>query len=250
MVDLLREGETVDDLLGGALKIFQKKNGYRFSLDSLLLAHFVRVKKGDRVLDMGAGAGVIALILAKRGTCRSVTGIDVQEEMVDMARRSVRINNLEGRVEFLHGDAKTIGAILGAQSFDAAVFNPPYRKLNSGRINPQDGKAAARHEIRGGLGDFLTAAHYVLKDGGRVSVIYPATRMVELISRMRAERLEPKRVRLVHSSCTSGGEFVLAEGMKGAGEELEVMTPLFIYDRDGRYTEEMGSIFNELGAES
>ncbi len=247
-LDLLKDEETVDDLLGGALKIFQKKKGYRFSLDALLLSHFVKVKSGDRVLDMGAGAGVIALILAKRGVCGKVTGMDIQEEMVEMARRSVRLNDLEDRVEFLQGDVKNINAALEAQSFDVAVFNPPYRKLKSGRINPDDRKATARHEIRGGLGDFLAAARHVLKEGARVFTIYPATRMVELFYRMRTDRLEPKRVRMVHSTCTSGGEFVLAEGAKGGGEDLEVMAPLFIYGPDGEYTAAMMDIFRELSS--
>jgi tRNA1Val (adenine37-N6)-methyltransferase len=245
---LLKEEETIDDLLEGALRIFQKKKGYRFSLDSLLLSHFVRLKSGDRVLDMGTGAGVIALILAKRPGCGKVTGIDIQEEMAEMARRSARFNNLEDRVEFLRGDVKDIRTILEPQSFDAAVFNPPYRKLNSGRINPDDRKAVARHEIRGALGDFLAAARYVLKDGGRVFTVYPATRMAELVYRMRADRLEPKRVRLVHSACSSGGEFVLAEGVKGGGEELEVMPPLFIYGPDGEYTAAMTDLFRGLSS--
>ncbi|MBI4632778.1 MAG: tRNA1(Val) (adenine(37)-N6)-methyltransferase [Deltaproteobacteria bacterium] len=248
MADLFREEETVDDLLGGTLKIFQKKKGYRFSLDALLLSQFVKLKSGDQILDMGAGAGVIALILAKRGDCGKVTGMDIQEEMVEMATRSARLNKLDDRVVFLPGDVKEIAAVMKSQSFDAVVFNPPYRKLHSGRINPDDRKATARHEIRGSLGDFLAAARHVLKAGGRVFIIYPATRMVELLCRMRAERLEPKRVRLVHSDCISGGEFVLAEGVKGGGEELEVMAPLLIYGPDGEYTAAMKDIFRELSS--
>ena len=243
MADLFREDETADDLLGGALTIFQKKNGYRFSLDALLLSHFVKLKSGENVLDLGAGAGVIALILAQRGDCGQITGLDIQEELVEMAGRSARLNNLEDRVEFLPGDVKKIRTLMKPQSFDAVVFNPPYRKLLSGRINPDDRKAVARHEIRGALGDFLAAANYVLKAGGRVFLIYPATRMAELMCRMRADGLEPKRMRLVHSHGTSGGEFVLAEGVKGGGEELDVMPPLFIYGLDGEYTAAMKDIF-------
>lgn len=248
MDDLLREEETVDDLLGGAVRIFQKKNGYRFSLDALLLAHFVKLRKDDQVLDLGAGSGVIALILAKRGNCRRVVGLDVQEELVEMARRSSRFNHLDDRVVFLRGDVKDIRTVMEPESFDVVVFNPPYRKLHSGRVNPHHGKAVARHEVSGSLGEFLAAARYVLKKGGRVFVIYPATRMTELLSRMRADRMEPKRLRLVHSQDASAAEFVLAEGGKDGGEELEVMAPLVIYDPDGGYTAALMEIFSELSS--
>jgi tRNA1Val (adenine37-N6)-methyltransferase len=155
---------------------------------------------------------------------------------------------MEDRVEFLQGDVKNIGSSLEARSFDVAAFNPPYRKLNSGRINPDDGKATARHEIRGGLSDFLAAARHVLKEGARVFTIYPATRMVELLYRMRVDRLEPKRLRLVYSTDTSRGEFVLVEGVKGGGEELEVMAPLVIYGPAGEYTAALTDIFRELSS--
>ncbi len=151
---------------------------------------------------------------------------------------------MEGRISVYPGDVKKIKTIFDPKSFDAAVFNPPYRKLNSGKINPNHQRAVARHEIGGTLDDFLTAARYLLKDWGRVYAIYPASRGVQLIARMRKHGMEPKKLRVVYSDSLSGAVFVLAEGVKGAGEEVEIMPPLFIYGTEGRYSDEVDAILD------
>jgi len=243
---LQHEDETIDELLNGRLKVIQKKKGYRFSLDALLLAHFIRLHRYDSILDMGTGSGVIALVTAMRWPDVRIAGVDIQEDMVAMATRSAVLNSLENRVTLRTGDVRSIRRNFDAESFDAVVFNPPYRKLNSGRINPMGEKALARHEIQGTIRDFLEAASYVLRPGGRIFVIYPARRMVALIAGMREASLEPKRYRCIHSRCDTEGIFVLAEGCKGGGEELEVLAPLFIYTDEENYTEAMQEIFNEL----
>jgi tRNA1Val (adenine37-N6)-methyltransferase len=243
---LRREGETVDELLGGRIKIFQKKKGYRFSLDVLLIAHFVHLKRGDHIVDLGTGSGVLAMIMAGRRECGKIIGVDVQEEFVEMAQRSVEFNNLQEKVDIRLGDIRNIGILFDENSFDVSIFNPPYRKLKSGRINPNNQKSIARHEIKGTLYDFLSAAAYVLRKSGRAYIIYPATRMVELLSSMRTAGIEPKRMRVVHSHSDSRGEFVLVEGKKGGREELEVMPPLVVYEDAGEYTEAMNGIFREL----
>ena len=241
-----KEDETVDEILGGRLRIFQKKKGYRFSLDAFLLAHFIRLKKGDHIIDLGTGSGVIAIIMGRRKECGKVVGIDVQEELVDMAKRSVEVNTLCNKVEIRQGDLRQIEQLFTSQSFDIVIFNPPYRKLKSGRINPNNQKSIARHEITGTLSDFLHASAFVLKKSGRTYMIYPATKMVELLSSMKAAGIEPKRMQIVHSYSISRGEFVLVEGIKGGKEELEVLPPLFVYAESGDYTEAMTSIFREL----
>jgi tRNA1Val (adenine37-N6)-methyltransferase len=241
-----REEETVDEILGGRLRIIQKKKGYRFSLDALLLAHFAALREGDDLIDLGTGSGIIALILAQRFCCVRVLGIDIQEGIVAMAKRSVLLNGLEGRVEIRQGDICRPESLCGPQSFSAAVFNPPYRRLRSGRTNPNSEKAVARHEIAGTAADFLAAAVYALQPDGRMYVIYPAVRMVELIARMRECRIEPKRLRLVHSRSGGSGAFVLVEGVKGGREQLNVLPPLFIYAEAGGYTLEMTEIFRDL----
>ena len=236
---LKRDDETMDYLFHGLLKVLQKEKGYRFSVDALLLAHFVTLKKGDGVVELGAGSGVIAMTLAFRFTKAHIVEVEIQRELADMARRNIELNGLEDRVKVYPGDVKKIEQLFDPQSFDVVVFNPPYRKLNSGRINPDPERAVARHEISGTIDDFLVSARYLLKDFGRVYVIYPAARSVELIARMRKNRLEPKSFRVVYSNDSSGAAFILAEGVKNAGEEAEIMPPFFIYENDGRYSDEM-----------
>ncbi len=243
-----KEGETIDAICGGSLRIIQRRSGYRVSVDALLLADFAVVDEGERCIEFGTGSAVVALILASRGRCKAVLGIEIQKDLVAMAKRNVNMNGLAGVVEIGHGDVRRPESICAPQSFDAAVFNPPYRRLKSGRMNPDAGKAMARHEITGSAGDFCAAAAHALRHGGRACAIYPATRAVELISRMRTCRLEPKRMRLVHSSPGGVGQFVLLEGIKGGKEELTVLPPLFIRAEEGVYTAEMATIFRDLEA--
>lgn len=243
---LKREEETIDEILGGQIKVIQKSSGYRHSVDAYLLAHFVYLKKYDHVLDMGTGSGVISLIVARRFLCKKVVGVEIQEEMVDMAKRSVALNDLGNMVDIRQGDIRAIETLFDPQSFDVVIFNPPYRKLKSGRINPDYQKSVARHEIKSSLNDFLTASKYVLKTSGRVYIIYPASRMVELMHQMRNNSIEPKKLKMVHSYDHSRGEFVLVEGIKMGREELEVLPPFFIYNENGSYTEAMNRLFREL----
>jgi tRNA1Val (adenine37-N6)-methyltransferase len=242
------EGETLDAILGGRLRIIQKKSGYRFSIDALLLAQFVTLQEGEECIDLGTGSGVIALILACRRTRGRILGIDIQEEFVAMARRSVELNGLAGRIEIRRGDLRHPESLFAPTTFDVAVFNPPYRRLRSGRTNPDPGKALARHEIAGTAGDFLAAAVVALKPGGRAYAVYPARRMVEMVSRMRAARIEPKCLRIVHSRPCGRGELLLVEGVKGGREQLTVLPPLFIYGDGGGYSAETAAIFRDLAA--
>jgi len=242
----MMEEETLDIILEGRLKIFQKKKGYRFSIDSILLAHFVSLKQRTRFMDIGCGSGVIFIILARRFPNTKCAGLEIQENLAALARKNSQMNHLEGRAEIIHGDARNIKKFFPTHSFDSVVFNPPYRKLNSGRINPHLEKAVARHEIKGSLKDFLTAAKYLLKPAGTVFCIYPAKRLVELVYLFRSNGIEPKRMKPVFSDRISDAEFVLVEGKQGSREELKFEAPLFIYDQSRNYSEEMTGIFNEL----
>jgi tRNA1Val (adenine37-N6)-methyltransferase len=238
--------ETLDEILDGRLHVFQKKKGYRFSLDSILLAHFVSLKSRARAIDLGCGNGIIILILAKRFPNVRCVGLEIQENLAALARKNAPLNDLDERVEILSGDARNIKKNFTAHSFDAVIFNPPYRKLKSGRINPELEKAIARHEIKGSLKIFLHAAQYLLKPGGRVFTIYPAKRLIELIYLFRQSGIEPKKMKLVYSDIFSDAEFALVEGKSGGREELKMAPPLFIYDQNKKYTQEMAGIFTEL----
>ena len=175
---LIRADETVESLCGGRLRILQKKKGFRYTIDSILLAHFAGLKEAGRILELGAGSAVVSLLLAFRYPGARITAVEIQDDLADMASRSISLSGMEDRVEILHGDARRAGEFLKAGTFDLAVFNPPYRKMGSGRVNSGTGKALARHEIAGSVADFLGAASHALKAGGRVCLIYPCSRLV------------------------------------------------------------------------
>lgn len=243
---LLHPDETLDDLQPGGLKIIQKRDGYRFSLDPVLLSAFARVKDGETVADLGTGSGVIPLLLARTTRAQRIVGVEIQPGLAGRARRSVRLNGLEEQVEIVEADLRAIRKVLPSQSFDVVLANPPFRRPGSGRKAPLAERAAARHELVGGLEDFLKAASFLLNNGGRFYVVYLAERLAELLAVMRAENVEPKRLRCVHSRHGDGARMVLVEGRKGGRGGMAVEAPLFIYDGEG-YTDEVRAIYGEQG---
>ena len=240
--------ESVDEILDGGLKICQSKHGYRFNLDSLMLAHFVSMKSRSINLDLGCGNGIILLVLARRYAQSRWHGLEIQDDLASLAQKNVAQNGLDSRVIIDRGDARDIKKKYEPHFFDTIVFNPPYRKLDSGRINPLPEKAIARHEISGSLSHFLSAAKYALKPAGRVFAIYPAKRLVELIFLFRKNNIEPKRMKMVFSDAVSDAEFVLVEGRGGSREELKMEPPLFIYEAPRKYTQDMKDIFSDLAS--
>jgi len=242
----MTEEETIDEILDGTLKVRQSRRGYRFNLDSLMLAHFALVRPGSVNLDLGCGNGIIALVLANRYPQSRWHGLELQDGLAALARKNVLDNDLSRRVVIDQGDAREIRKKYGPHTFDNILFNPPYRKLQSGRINPLEEKAIARHEVKGSVSVFLTAARYALKPKGRVFTIYPAARLVELIALLRKNAIEPKRMKLVFSDASSDAEFALVEGRGGSREELKVEPPLYIYEEPKKYTQAMKAMFAEL----
>jgi tRNA1Val (adenine37-N6)-methyltransferase len=234
--------ETLDTLLQGKLSILQGKRGYRFSLDALLLAHFVKPHGRGKIIDLGTGNGVIACILAFLHPAARVIGLEIQEEMVDRALRSVALNGLGDRVEIVQGDVCSIERMFSPRSFDAVVCNPPYRGQATGRISPDPERRIARHEIEGGLDDFIRAGSYVLRHRGAMAVIYSAPRALALLEKMRREGLEPKRLRFVHSFAAKDASLVLVEGVKGGRSELKISPPVIVYAERKKYTSEMRAI--------
>jgi len=238
--------ETLDVILDKSLRLYQKKKGYRFSLDSLLLAHFISLKEKTKTIELGSGSGVILLLAAKRFQNIEFTGLEIQKELAALSEKNVGLNSMGDKIKIINADARQVPDLLKLHSFDTVIFNPPYRKLDAGRINPNNEKAIARHELTGSLKVFLEAAKYLLKHSGKVFAIYPAGRMAELICRFRENKIEPKRMKLIFSERLSDASFVLIEGRKSAREELKIEAPLFIYNEDKTYTNEMKIIFREL----
>ena len=230
---------TTDSILGGKIKIVQEKNGYRFSIDAVLLAYFAGASKAQRILELGAGCGVISLIMAVLNERATIFGVEVQESLVNLAWQNISINKLDSRIRIMHHDMREIPKKMSPRETDLVVSNPPYRELGSGRINPESQKAAARHEISGSLADAARAAAHVLKPGGRFAVIYPAVRLVHLIQELKKYDLEPKRLQMIHSNIDSNARLVMAEAVKNGGAQLDVQPPLFIYDMDGEYSSQV-----------
>jgi tRNA1Val (adenine37-N6)-methyltransferase len=246
--DLLQEGEKTDFILDGRLGIIQSQKGYRFSIDALLLANFVKMQDGDDLIDMGTGSGIISVLLAKRMRQGRILGIEIQKQLVSIAKRNVQLNQLSDKITIIEGDIRFPDSFCLPQSFSVAVFNPPYRRLRSGRINPDPERAAARHEIFGTAADFIAAAAYALRLGGHMYAIYPSTKMAYLIAQMRSFHVEPKRLCIVYSRLGAPASFILIDGIKGGGEELDILPPFFVYNKKGVYTKQMDHIFRCLAS--
>ena len=245
MESLIRSDETLDDLQNGYFLI-QKKESFRFGVDAVLLADFAVLKKTDKVLEMGTGTGVIPILLHAKKNPRSITAIEIQEEMAEMARRSVIYNKLEDHISVLSMDLKDAPGKLGKASFNAVVTNPPYMKLGSGIINPSQKQAVARFELSCSLEDVINSAYELLMPGGRFFMVHRTDRMVDIIVSMRNKKLEPKRIRFVHSNTGKKPHLLLIEGLKGGKAELKFMEPLYIYDDKGEYTKEIHDIYGRI----
>lgn len=234
--------ETIDRVFGGRVTVVQRRDGFRFSLDSLLLARFVELRGDERVVDLGAGNGVVALSLAALNDAVEVVGVELQEAMVARTLRGAALNGLEERVRVVACDVRCVERHLASGSFDAAVCNPPYRPPRSGRVSLDPERLLARHEVEGGLADFVRAGAFLLRRRGRICFVYPSERAVELFSVMRRHGLEPRRARFVHSFAGTPATLVLAEGVKGARAALTVLPPLVIYRSEDRYTDETAAL--------
>lgn len=243
---MMFQDETLGHLLSGNVKILQKRRGYRFSIDSILLAHFVRLKEGQRIVDLGTGSGVIPIILATRVKSTEIWGVEIQEELVEMAKRNIEMNHLQGRVHIVKGDVRKLADRMQSEEFDIVLTNPPYRKIRSGRLNLQREKAIARHEIKGSLPYMAKIAFRLLRPKASFYLVYPAVRLVDLITFVRESRLEPKRLRLVHPNAEKGAKLILLEALKAGRPALEIHPPLFIQDLNGQYSKEMRSIYSSL----
>lgn len=221
----LHPGETMDAFMDGRLKLIQSRSGYRFSIDAVLLSGFVGTKPGDVVVDLGTGCGIIPLVLLLSREIKYAVGLEIQENLADQAIRNASLNGFQNKMGVILGDAR--GLPLRGAIADVVLCNPPYRKKNSGRINPDPHRAVARHEILLSLEDILHAAHRLLKAKGRLAMIYPASRLVDIMVRMRGFGLEPKRIRLVYPSAMSESKRVLIEASLGGRAGLKVLPPLF-----------------------
>lgn len=226
------------ELFNGRLKIFQKKKGYRFSIDTVLLGIFAAARASGTVVDLGTGSGVLPLVLAKHKKFDKIVGIEIQEELAVLARENISYHTCDDRVTVIHADIRTISGKLAPETFDAVVTNPPFYAAASGRINPNTQKAGARHEIHGTLRDFISCAAFLLKQSGKFIAVYRPARFSDLILMMKEKNIEPKTVQFVHARIDEPASMVLVEGLKGGGAEMKILPPLILYKAEGGYTEQ------------
>jgi tRNA1Val (adenine37-N6)-methyltransferase len=245
MEELLRPGESLNDLQNGYMLI-QKDDGFKFGVDAVLLADFADVKNKDKVVEMGTGTGIIPILLCAKKQAENVTALEIQEDMAEMAQRSMKYNKLEERVKVLHMDMKEAPEKLGKALYDCAVTNPPYVRKEGGIPNPQETKAIARFELACTLREVVATAKALLRPAGKLFMVHRADRLVDILYEMRVQGLEPKRLRFVHSSVGKRPHLILIEGARGGRPELRLMDPLYIYDEKGQYTKEIDDIYGRI----
>lgn len=235
---------TNDSLFDGGLFVFQEKEGYRFSIDSVLLAGLTRVGANDRVIDLGSGCGVIPLILSRRQPAASYVGVEIQSQLAALAQKNVETNCLNDRITLLEMDFREVREHLPTESFDLVLSNPPYRRIDSGRINPDRQRAIARHEIFGSVRDVFVAGKYLLPTGGRMAIIYPAERLDHLVGLAYELGFSAKVLTIIYSRPSDPAKLVHLECRKGAGRQLRIEPPFYIYKEEGGYTHAMQRLYD------
>ena len=239
----LKENERIDDLHRCGYRIIQNAKKFCFGMDAVLLTGFAAVKPGARVIDLGTGTGVIPILLEAKTQGSHFTGLEIQGEMAEMARRSVKLNHLEEKIYIAEGDIKEASKIFGRASFDVVTCNPPYMENLHGLKNPMDEKAIARHEVLCTLEDVLREGAALLREGGSFCMVHRPRRLAEIVARMMEFKLEPKRMRLVYPMADREANMVLIEGVKGGGRQLRVEPPLVVYKEPGVYNREIYDIY-------
>lgn len=236
---VLKEKERLDDLQLSGLQIIQDPERFCFGMDAVLLSGFVKAKEGDLLLDLGTGTGILPLLLSAKTGCAHLTGLEIQEDSADMARRSVALNHLEERISIVTGDLKEAGTLFAPASFDCITCNPPYMIGQHGIVNPEAPKAIARHEVLCTFEDVAACAEKLLRTGGHFFLVHRPFRLAEILVTLSAHKLEPKRLRMVHPFIDKEPNMVLIEAVRGGKPRMTVESPLIIFEEQGRYTKEI-----------
>lgn len=240
---LLKPGERMDDLERNGYKIIQTPNRFCFGMDAVLLSGFAQVRKGETAIDLGTGTGIIPILLEAKTPGKHFTGLEIQEESADMARRSVAYNHLEEKIDIILGDICQAGELFPKASFDVVTSNPPYMNDMHGLKNPSDALAIARHEVKCTLDDVAAAASALLRSGGRFYLVHRPFRLVEIFSALNRYHLEPKRMRLVYPFVDKEPNMVLIEAVRGGRSMIKIEKPLIVYEKPGVYTQEIYNVY-------
>jgi tRNA1(Val) A37 N6-methylase TrmN6 len=241
----LREGERLDDLQAGGLSIIQSDEVFSFSLDAVLLARYVTVRNKDRVLDLGTGNGVIPLLLTTRrpDPRAEIVGLELQERLAEMARRSVEGNGLTEQVRIVQGDLREAKKLFEQESFDVVTCNPPYRPAGIGDPSQNPYVRIAKHEVTATLEDVVLAASRMCRYQGKFAMVHRPDRLAEIMAALKRHQFEPKRMLLVHPKATSRPNMVLIESIKGGRPELRIDPPLIVHREDGTYTQAVEDLY-------
>ena len=242
-MDILKENESLEDLQAGNLKLIQKKDGFRFGVDAVLLADFAKDVRAREMLDLCTGSGIIPILLSHTTKTGKFFGIELQREIFDTACRSVALNGLEERIFLECGDLKNSAAIYGKRRFDLITCNPPYMPAGCGIQNEADTKIIARHEIACTLEDVIAVSAQLLTQQGHLMLVHKPTRLADIVCLMRKYDIEPKRIRFVHKKTDAEPSLVLVDGAYKGGRELRIMPPLYLYDENGDETIELKRIY-------
>lgn len=239
----LREGERIDELQRNGYRIIQKKDGFCFGMDAVLLSGFARAGKGAKVLDLGTGTGIIPILLRAKTEAAQIKALEIQSEVAEMATRSVVLNGLEDTIEIVQGDICQASQIFGAAQFDVVTSNPPYKLSGHGLPNPDSAKAIARHEVLCTFEDVAREAAKCLKPGGHFYLVHRPERLTELIAMMQKYGLEPKRMKFVHPFVDKEANMVLVDAVRGGKPYLRMEAPIVVYKEPGIYTDEIYEIY-------
>lgn len=243
----LNKNEVIDDLEFNNLKIIQNKDGFCFGIDSILLSDFAKeIKENSTVLDLGTGTGIISILLCEKTKLKKIIGIEIQKEVYEMAKKSIKLNRLENKFEIINENILNLNNIFQKNSIDVIVTNPPYKKKNTGIINKNEKKLISRHEITANLEDFIKISKDLLKDKGEFYIVHRPERLVDILSLMRQYKIEPKKLKIVYSNKNKEPKLVLIKGIKNAKPFLKVENNLYIYDENGKYSEEIKKIYNKI----
>lgn len=242
---MLKKGEVIDDLQRNGLRIIQSGDAFKFGIDAVLLSHFVKARKKAVIYDLGTGTGIIPILLSAITPAEKIIGVEIQEDMAEMAQRSVTMNNLQDKIKIIRMDIRDSVSELGKSTADVIVSNPPYFKMNGAILNPSSAKAIARHEVLLPLDELIECSAQLLKPGGNLFMIHRPNRLVDLIDSMRRNQLEPKEIQFVFPNRSKAPNLFLIRASRGGKPDLKFLDPLYVYDENGDYTEEIYGIYND-----
>lgn len=243
----LKRDERIDDLEYKELRIIQNKKQFCFGIDSILLCDFAKkIKKDAKVIDLGTGTGIIPILLTAKTKLKKIIGVEIQENMSEMATRSVILNKMQEKIEIINGDIKNTENIFKKDSFDVVITNPPYKKVNTGIQNQEEGKLISRHEIKCNLEDIIKSTKYLLKNNGEFYMIHRPERLADILLMMKKYTIEPKIIKSVYPKKNKEPKLILIKGVKNGRAFLKVEKPIYIYDENGDYTEDILKMYNKL----